>query len=100
MMAAPGSETGRSWRLRTAQMLVKMQILLLLIGLAVMCRRAKAQTACTPQSKLYCMVPNQLGTASSEFTALNEAVGTVVSDLPLASPASGVIYKIDPRSKF
>jgi hypothetical protein len=65
----------------------------------IVCPPTLAQTTCTPQSKLFCLVPNQLGTKSDEFTALNEAVGTVVSDLPLASPASGVIYTIDPSLK-
>jgi len=41
-----------------------------------------------------------LGTESNEFNALNEATGTVVSDLPLASPASGVIYTVDPQLKL
>jgi hypothetical protein len=100
MMGTTGSEAGRPRSLRTDNKLVKMQILFLLIVLAAVCRLAEAQTACSPPSKLYCIVPNQLGTASSEFTALNEAIGTVVSDLPLASPASGVIYKIDPRFKL
>jgi hypothetical protein len=100
MTGNPGSEAARSWRLRRDNLVVKMEILLLLIGFAAVCKLAEAQTACSPPSKLYCIVPNQLGTASSEFTALNEAVGTVVSDLPLASPASGVIYKIDPRFKL
>jgi Putative MetA-pathway of phenol degradation len=67
----------------------------LCIVFAFICPEAIAQTSCTPQAKLFCLVPNQLGTKSDEFTALNEAVGTVVSDLPLASPASGVIYTID-----
>jgi hypothetical protein len=77
----------------------------LAISVVAVCTVASAQSSgagppCLPASKLYCIVQNQLGTASSEFSALNEAVGTVVSDLPLASPASGVIYKDDPRYRF
>jgi Putative MetA-pathway of phenol degradation len=99
MMETPATEGGLSWRPCRVNMLIKIPPLLLLIGFAAVCNLAEAQTACSPPSKLYCIVPNQLGTPSSEFSALNEAVGTVVSDLPLASPASGVIYKIDPRFK-
>jgi hypothetical protein len=79
---------------------MRTRVLLLLIGWAAVCQLAGAQSTCSPPSKLYCLVPNQLGTESNELTALNEAVGTVVSDLPLASPASGVIYKIDPQLKL
>lgn len=71
-----------------------------IFGCTVLVTRMEAQSICSPQSKLYCIVPNQLGTPSAEFGALNEAVGTVVSDLPLASPASGVLYKIDPQLKI
>jgi len=79
---------------------VRMQTLLLLISYVAVCEWVGAQTVCSPPSKLYCLVPNQLGTPSNEFTALNEAIGTIVSDLPLASPASGVIYKVDPRLRL
>jgi hypothetical protein len=77
-------------------------VLLLVACALTVCRVADAQSSgsqalCPAPTKLYCIVPNQLGTPSSEFSALNEAVGTVVSDLPLASPASGLIYKYDPQ---
>src|ERR1700733_14934737 len=62
---------------------------------------AKAQISCPSQSnKLVCLIPNGLNLTSSSFPALgflSEAVGSEVSTLPLASPASGVIYITDPK---
>ena len=100
MIETTVSEAPQSWRLYRDNMLVRMHILFLMVSFFAAFQPAEAQTACAPTSKLYCLVQNQLGTESNEFNALNEAVGTVVSDLPLASPASGVIYSVDPQLKL
>jgi hypothetical protein len=64
---------------------------------------ARAQITCSPgdeSRKLACVVPNALNLtapSSQNLGFLNEAVGSQVGDLPLASPASGIIYVNDPR---
>jgi hypothetical protein len=82
---------------------VQMKFLLffsLLVG-AVFCPAAEAQVNCTQAStKLACIIPNQLNLtapSSQNLGFLNEAVGSQLGDLPLASPASGIIYVIDPK---
>lgn len=72
-------------------------LLLVCLSCGCLCPAVFGQSSCAPSSKLFCLVPNQLGVPSSEFAALNEAVGVVVSNLPLASPAAGVIYITDPK---
>jgi len=57
---------------------------------------------CASSSKLACLIPNELNTVNpnsntTDFQLIGEAVGSAVSDLPLASPASGVIYVTDPK---
>jgi len=76
----------------------RLLFLFLLVG-AVFCPAAEAQINCTPTSpKLACVIPNQLHlTGSQSLAFLNEAVGSQLGDLPLASPASGIIYTYDPR---
>ena len=66
--------------------------------------RVLAQVNCTAGSsasgKLICLIPNQLNLtqgSAQNLAFLNEAIGSQVSDLPLATPASGVIYTIDPK---
>src|ERR1700722_6683352 len=63
-----------------------------------------AQVNCTSGSsasgKLICLIPNQLNLtqgSTQSLAFLNEAIGSQVSDLPLATPASGVIYTLDPK---
>lgn len=69
------------------------------------CPALKAQIDCSKSTKLICLIPSQLdlldpakssnfGVASFPF---NEAIGSEVSSLPLASPASGIIYVNDPK---
>ena len=69
--------------------------------------------SCFGQSGLACAIPNQYGPYGlvlpnpthaahfnsmfqSNFSALNDAIATQLTLLPLASPASGFIYKYDP----
>ena len=66
--------------------------------------RVLAQVSCASGSsasgKLICLIPNQLNLtqgSTQSLAFLNEAIGSQVSDLPLATPASGVIYTIDPK---
>jgi hypothetical protein len=74
-----------------------------------------AQTRCTGQAGLACTLPNLYGpfglvlpnpthtahfnsTFQSNFSALNEAIATQLTLLPLASPASGFTYRFDPAT--
>jgi hypothetical protein len=52
-----------------------------------------AQSNCG--TKLYCLIPTAFHTTSSVFNFFNDAFGTQISQLPLASPASGFIYSFD-----
>ena len=54
---------------------------------------ASAQSNCG--TKLYCLIPTALHTTSSNFNFFNDAFGTQIGQLPLASPASGFIYSFD-----
>jgi hypothetical protein len=59
-----------------------------------------AQTSCVQSNKLICLIPGALNFTQSSFANLgflSQAVGSEVSNLPLASPASGIIYKTDPK---
>src|ERR1700686_1127464 len=72
----------------------------LLVG-GIACPAAEAQITCTSASaKLACVIPNALNLtapSSQNLGFLNEAVGSQLGDLPLASPASGIIYTYDPK---
>jgi hypothetical protein len=80
----------------------KRLLIICLITAGLVCPAAHAQIACSPgdeSSKLACIIPNALNlTAPSaqNLGFLNEAVGSQVGQLPLASPASGIIYVNDP----
>ena len=55
----------------------------------------------TAPSNLINLIPNHLNLTSGSantFSFLNEAIGSQVSDLPLATPASGVIYTYNPQN--
>src|ERR1700726_4009982 len=59
-----------------------------------------AQVNCSQSSKLICLIPHGLNFTQSSFASLgflSEALGSEVSSLPLASPASGIIYRNDPK---
>ena len=58
------------------------------------CIGARAQTSCI-STKLYCLIPTVFHTPSNEFNFVNEAFGTQIAQLPLASPASGFVYGFD-----
>jgi len=75
----------------------------ILVTGSFLCPVAKAQVNCgqaSVSSKLVCLIPDALNLttpSAQNLGFLNEAIGTQVSDLPLASPASGIIYKNDPK---
>jgi hypothetical protein len=54
---------------------------------------------CTDKTeKLYCLLPVLFDEANpNPFTPITSAFATQLTQLPLASPASGIIYTIDPR---
>jgi hypothetical protein len=77
-----------------------MQKILLAMLLVILSSRCQAQINCASSTKLACIIPNQLNLtqqSSQNLAFLNEAIGSQVSELPLASPASGVIYVNDPK---
>jgi len=49
---------------------------------------------CT-SAKLFCLIPTAFHTSVSQFNFFNEAFGTQVTQLPLATPASGFIFTFD-----
>jgi hypothetical protein len=55
---------------------------------------------CTQRpDKLYCLLPTLFDEANpNPFTPITSAFATQLTQLPLASPASGIIYTFDPRS--
>jgi hypothetical protein len=55
---------------------------------------ALAQGSCG-STKLICLIPTALHASSSTFSFFNEAFGTQVAQLPLATPASGFIFTFD-----
>jgi len=64
-----------------------------LAGLSFVPTIVSAQTNCG--TKLYCLIPTALHTTSSTFNFFNDAFGTQIGQLPLASPASGFVYTFD-----
>lgn len=64
-----------------------------LAGLPFIPTGMSAQTNCG--TKLYCLIPTALHTTSSTFNFFNDAFGTQIGQLPLASPASGFVYTFD-----
>jgi hypothetical protein len=52
------------------------------------------------QDKLFCLLPNTFAEANSDaFTPLTSSFASQLTQLPLASPASGIIYILDPALK-
>jgi len=57
---------------------------------------------CTNRTdKLYCLLPNLFSEANPDpFTPITSAFASQLTQLPLASPASGIIYSFDPSTKL
>jgi hypothetical protein len=52
-------------------------------------------------TSLYCKIPSLFGDAAvNPLGPLDEALATQLTLVPLASPASGIVYSKDPRTKF
>jgi hypothetical protein len=69
--------------------------------LLLLATKCQAQINCPDGTRaLACIIPDQLKLKqgqSQNLNFINEAIGSQVSDLPLASPASGIIYTNDPK---
>jgi hypothetical protein len=82
-----------------------MRKLLLLAIFGVVCGlRCQAQVNSFCQAHgdtLYCKIPSLFGNAVvNPLEPLDQALGTQLTLVPLASPASGIIYTPDPSTKF
>jgi hypothetical protein len=65
----------------------------------VFCGLAEAQSnfCATHASTLYCMTPNLYGNPNPDpFSPIVSALGAQMTLVPLASPASGIVFKINP----
>lgn len=56
-----------------------------------------AQTSCSGNNTLSCLIPTAFHTTLSTFNFFNEAFGTQIGQVPLAQPASGFTYTFDPK---
>jgi Putative MetA-pathway of phenol degradation len=58
---------------------------------------AVAQNGCatTGQAQLYCLIPTALHTPAGEFSFFNTSFATSLAQLPLATPASGIVFEYD-----
>ena len=75
-------------------MLKRVVLLSALIGQAF-CWPASGQLICpaTGHAKLDCLIPTALHTPPGEFSFLNTAFATQLSQLPLATPAAGILIE-------
>ncbi|HVN17295.1 MAG TPA: hypothetical protein VMU05_00930 [Dongiaceae bacterium] len=73
--------------------MVKRVFVLATMAIALGAPCISAQTCAN--TKLSCLIPTALHTTSSAFNFVNEAFGTQIGQLPLASPASGFVYQMD-----
>jgi hypothetical protein len=78
-------------------------LLLAMIGLTcVLHGLAQVNTFCQVHAEtLYCKIPSLFGNAViNPLEPLDEALGTQLTLVPLASPASGIVYSKDPATKL
>jgi len=70
-------------------------LILAMFGL-VTCMAATGQDICasSDRTKLYCLMPAAFHTPAASFNFFNTAFATELSQLPLATPASGIIYEM------
>jgi hypothetical protein len=73
---------------------ITLAILASLIGAA----SVSAQTTTCGNTKLSCLLPTAFHTNPPTFNFFNEAFGTQIGQLPLATPASGFIFTFDKAS--
>ncbi len=76
-------------------MLKRALLALAIFGLFA-CRFAMGQDTCTggDRGKLYCLIPTAFHTPAGSFNFFNTSFATAVSQLPLATPASGIVYEL------
>lgn len=77
--------------------MVKRVLLISVISGLFACSAAIGQNTCasTASTKLYCLMPTAFHTPAAEFNFFNTAFATELSQLPLATPASGFTFVID-----
>jgi hypothetical protein len=80
-------------------MLKRMLILSALFAHFVsVCAIGQNTCAGTAKTKLYCLMPTAFHTPAAAFNFFNTAFATELSQLPLATPASGFIFSSDPST--
>lgn len=78
--------------------------LVVLIGCSLLARGQSNANPCINQpGTLYCLAPNSYGNgfvSPNPFTPVMASIGGQLSMVPLASPASGIVYVLDPSLKI
>ena len=73
--------------------MLKRAVVIAIFGYAMVPVGASAQNCAS--TKLFCLIPTAFHTTVSQFNFFNEAFGTQIAQLPLATPASGFIFTFD-----
>jgi len=73
--------------------MLKRAVVIAIFGYVLLPLGASAQNCAS--TKLFCLIPTAFHTSVSEFNFFNEAFGTQVTQLPLATPASGFVFTFD-----
>lgn len=73
--------------------MLKRAVVIAIFGYVMFPVGASAQNCAS--TKLFCLIPTAFHTSVSEFNFFNEAFGTQVTQLPLATPASGFVFTFD-----
>jgi len=73
--------------------MLKRAVVIVIFGYVLIPVGASAQNCAS--TKLFCLIPTAFHTTVSQFNFFNEAFGTQVTQLPLATPASGFIFTFD-----
>src|SRR3974390_221662 len=106
-MAIPGfgegSETGLHWLLRETTM-TKRIVMVFFLG-CIWASSASAQVDCTTSNKLTCLIPfntraTEPGTVGNQSQAFNASFAAQLSQLPLPSSATGVVFTFDKKLKL
>ncbi|HEY4934332.1 MAG TPA: transporter [Terriglobales bacterium] len=77
--------------------MIKRALLTLAMSGLFTCMAATGQNICNnsaDRTKLYCLMPTAFHTPAASFNFFNTAFATELSQLPLATPASGIIYEV------
>ena len=76
----------------------KRALMAIYVGLLCLTSAAAAQTTTCGNTKLACLLPTAFHTNPPTFNFFNEAFGTQIAQLPLATPASGFLFTFDKAS--